>query len=709
MVRKASELEVVMWLLAALPGGCARSETEQCPDGLRCPLGTSCVATEASGWECATGDCGNDQRESGEICDGEVLACVDFGFHIGRAQCSASCRAWELAGCHDLAWRSEMQPVSGEFHAIWGASPASILAVGEHGALLGYDGDSWRMHAPVSDASLHDVWGFGADDAIAVGADSTILRFDGARWAAMAAPAAGVSFEGVWGSAPDDVYAVGQDGVVAHHDGQAWTMTQVPLTSALAVWGSGPRDVYVVGAIDTLGQTVAAILHFDGTEWRTVFRAPPEPIPDDTHACTSGILRGVWGSGPEDVIAVGTAFCSDQAGTPVKASWIMHGSGVRWTTRLVANGEVSEGLDDVWGSGADDVFAVGASGQIWHFDGQGWTRMRTGGDAALTGVWGFGADDVLAIGHDSTLLRFRGWSMEELPYPDREIGSVWGASAHALYAVARGVVTGADAAAVLRYDGAAWIPLAMSSEPMVATLHDLWGGLADGGLIVVGASTDGAGIAMRCSQTACAPPDRLPGVMALHAVWGAETGEVFAVGARDGDRGAVAVYRDGFWAAEGFVEVRALRAVWGRSADDVYAVGDDGSVLHHDGSDWRVVATGLPEDEDLLGVWGSDRVVYVVGSGGLIARHVDGAWQRMDAPGLDAGARIVGVAGRAEDDVFAVVENANHELLHYDGSAWQLVGDPFPGRPYGMIRRLDARDLVLLANDALHRLRPPPR
>lgn len=121
MARKVSEIEVVLVVVmgGALQGGCARSETELRPDGLRCPAGTSCVPTGTSGWECAAGNCGNERLESGEICDGEVLACRDFGYHLGSAVCSASCRGWELGDCRDLGWRDETQPVSGAFNAIW--------------------------------------------------------------------------------------------------------------------------------------------------------------------------------------------------------------------------------------------------------------------------------------------------------------------------------------------------------------------------------------------------------------------------------------------------------------------------------------------------------------------------------------------------------------------------------------------------------------
>ena len=44
-------------------------------------------------------------------------------------------------------------------------------------------------------------------------------------------------------------------------------------------------------------------------------------------------------------------------------------------------------LSDVWGSGGSDVFAVGAGGTIFHFDGNCWTPEERD-HAMLTGVWG---------------------------------------------------------------------------------------------------------------------------------------------------------------------------------------------------------------------------------------------------------------------------------------------------------------------------------
>ncbi len=45
-------------------------------------------------------------------------------------------------------------------------------------------------------------------------------------------------------------------------------------------------------------------------------------------------------------------------------------------------------LHGVWGSGPDDVFAVGDLGTILHYDGHDWDMMPSGTDANLYAVWG---------------------------------------------------------------------------------------------------------------------------------------------------------------------------------------------------------------------------------------------------------------------------------------------------------------------------------
>lgn len=55
-------------------------------------------------------------------------------------------------------------------------------------------------------------------------------------------------------------------------------------------------------------------------------------------------------------------------------------------------------LFDVWGAESDDVFAVGESGTILHWDGTAWSDMAGGGDDDLRAVWGTTGDNVYAVG-----------------------------------------------------------------------------------------------------------------------------------------------------------------------------------------------------------------------------------------------------------------------------------------------------------------------
>jgi len=73
-------------------------------------------------------------------------------------------------------------------------------------------------------------------------------------------------------------------------------------------------------------------------------------------------------------------------------------------------------LMDVWGSGPDDIYAVGFKGTILHNDGSGWSQMESGTEDTLEGVWGYvlkdeqgqvTLTDVFAAGANGTILRLR--------------------------------------------------------------------------------------------------------------------------------------------------------------------------------------------------------------------------------------------------------------------------------------------------------------
>jgi len=63
-------------------------------------------------------------------------------------------------------------------------------------------------------------------------------------------------------------------------------------------------------------------------------------------------------------------------------------------------------LYSVWGSASNDVFAVGSSGTIVHYDGSDWSSMSTSTTSDLYGVWGASSTNVFAVGRSGTIVHY---------------------------------------------------------------------------------------------------------------------------------------------------------------------------------------------------------------------------------------------------------------------------------------------------------------
>jgi hypothetical protein len=241
---------------------------------------------------------------------------------------------------------------------------------------------------------------------------------------------------------------------------------------------------------------------------------------------------------------------------------------------------------DVWGTGPDDIYAVGFNGNIIHFDGAEWTPMESGTEENLEGVWGYvlkdelGAvtrTDVFAVGHNGT---------------------------------------------ILRYDGVSWQPQRVINDPDPANpdpqevdgnFHDVWGVPAPGpnpdqhptvlavggeGLIVRYESVENEFREMRqrvdfdypCDAGTCTrtsyqrwSPERLGGV------FGTATDFFITVG----NNGSILEYDGNVWTRftiAGFTT--HLNGVWGRGAWEVFAVGLDGTILRRNNSgNWEDLKT----------------------------------------------------------------------------------------------------------------------
>jgi hypothetical protein len=271
---------------------------------------------------------------------------------------------------------------------VWGSAQDDVWAVGAAGRILHFDGKRWQRSPRVTDADLTGLHGRSADDIWAVGED-VALHWDGHAWT-VALSNIGESLMGVWQAAADDVWMVGlawdvDRGVLRHYDGERWQGAIIGSASTLwEVWG-GTDGVWIAGG-STAGQG------FVGRGENEAFARAP---------LAGGSLRGIWGSGGDDV------WVAAYEGA------LQHWDGSHWTEH--ATPEPDMRLLSIAGSSARDVWAAGLYGTLAHWDGESWRRVKVPTQHTLWSVWPRTADDAWAVG--GALLHWDGSSWHDVPLP----------------------------------------------------------------------------------------------------------------------------------------------------------------------------------------------------------------------------------------------------------------------------------------------------
>lgn len=268
-------------------------------------------------------------------------------------------------------------------------------------------------------------------------------------------------FNDVWVAARDDVYAVGVDvatrtGVVMHWDGSRWTrLYEVQNIELRGVWGSSPHDLHAVGN-DWGTDNVGLLLDWNGEGW-TETRVPWM------------LLFDVDGMSPTEVYAVG--IDAEFEGPPIYAF-----DGTAWT-RLGAV-DTYPGLLAGIRPFESELLAVSGSSLV-AFDGARWGSrelppLREDHAIDWRALWGSTPDDLVLVGSEyiytpgnfgthGVILRqtASGWERQEL---EAHFRGVWGDGTEV-------VAVGSDGT-VVRWDGDAWVHV---NTPTDAVLWDVHG------------------------------------------------------------------------------------------------------------------------------------------------------------------------------------------------------------------------------------------
>jgi hypothetical protein len=283
-------------------------------------------------------------------------------------------------------------------------------------------------------------------------------------------------------------------------------------------------------------------------------------------------------------------------------------------------------FNDVWGISGINVYVVGDSGLIIHYDGSTWSEMNSGTTNDLWGVWGISEMNIFTVGHQGTILHYNGsmWYTMNSNTTENLYG-IWGSSESDIFAVGY-------SGTILHYNGSAWTEMNSTTSE---SLLDIWGRLGMD-VFAVGAS----GIILHYDGNTWFAMDSGTSNL-LWSIWGTPATDIFVVGFF----GTILHYNGTNWTAMNSGTSSLLWDVWGSSTTDVFAVGAIDTVLHYDGSTWsgggsntttttiiNTTTSSSPaislEDgtiDILFGIWGtSGNDVFAVGKGGVVI-HYDGS------------------------------------------------------------------------------------
>ena len=241
----------------------------------------------------------------------------------------------------------------------------------------------------------------------------------------------------------------------------------------------------------------------------------------------------------------------------------------------------------VWGTAADDVFAVGGPlsdgtpTAALHYDGKIWTDLHPSGTTTFWWTNGVSSKDVWMVGEQGRMTHWDGSRLtESTPLTAATLYGVWAGASNDVWAVG-GIPEGGTAKpndVLLHYDGHAWSAVPVP-QPLGRTFFKVWGTASDN-LYVVGE---------------------------LGTIW----------------------HRKGTtWSLEANSPPLAtgnLTSVFGCSATEVYAVGGE-DVLVSDGKTWTRAKVSLENGVNGVSCASPGKPV-IVGFGGLKQRLVDGHWQ----------------------------------------------------------------------------------
>jgi hypothetical protein len=239
------------------------------------------------------------------------------------------------------------------------------------------------------------------------------------------------SLSALWVFADNDVWVSGAR--TLHFDGSSWSEKALPGGLGISdFWGLAPNDLWGVAG--------NKVFRWQGSAWSEVTLS-------ETHVPE---LEALWVRAADD-FAVGGGVVNAEVLRFVNGSWSRKFGGVT----------------DLWGSAANDVWAVAGHDGFLHWTGSGWTAVSpassmSGGNSP-EGIFGLSASDVWAVGDGNTLQHWDGsaWTATET---EDDLAAVWGSATDDVW------VAGDDGA-IVHFNGTSWSRQSVGNNVRLTKLH----------------------------------------------------------------------------------------------------------------------------------------------------------------------------------------------------------------------------------------------
>lgn len=420
------------------------------------------------------------------------------------------------------------------------------------------------------------------------------------------------------------------------------------------------RGVLARSASDIWAAGGDVLLHWDGSRW----------------------VRVNHTEGYADLVDLGGARTGADVFVLSRTGALYRWDGAQVTRLAASLPDGSRGLERLFVVDPTHLWAVGAAGGIFFWNGSAWTAEASRTTLGLRGVWGLGSDAMWAVGERQTVLRrtdASGWSAVVTPAGTAALNGVWGLSASSLWAVGDGGI-------ILSFSGTGWAPesstvadnltaitgggatsvfaVAQSGAVLVRGGGGTWSSVRSTSRALLGASAVGSDVfvvgaqglrgAYRSSIWSQSESDTLPRPNGLTGFGDDAAGRTFAVGAAQGGSNLATWTNTGAMWIGGSTPVQAtLRGASFATATDATTVGDAGTCGRWNGSTWGTCST-TAGGKNLYAVWMDPKSTtngWAVGQGGTVMRWNGTTWNSVTN---NQTADLYGVFGDAVGDAWAV-------------------------------------------------------